>query len=537
MIRQRLVFDWQIWLLALTGVSSWIMAYDIRRATLALLLIIAGLIVYLIMANLPDPQQWHGTTRSALEAIFAGLPAAIAIYFLLTNDWSLWIGKLSVFDPILRVLAAWPLSLGGLSPNPNVIGGILAALLPLQVFALRHARRRVAVALIGLSLMTLLLTQTRGAWLALLLVAGMWLLWRILARRLTAMRRARWIWLGSVLAVGTVCAATLILTPLGEQLLGLGGDRRNLWQNSIDLIGDYPVTGIGLAGFEMAYSTYVLLVHVGHTFHAHNLWLDVWLNQGLLGVIALAGLIVNAVWPKPASRWRIAALSSLAVILLHGLVDDPFYGFGGIGLPIVIPLGLLVRQPEQAAAHSAYQRARWQPAAAIWALAVGAVVLAVLAPAGRALFEENWGAVIQTRAELSVYDWPAVPLQDVLRRSDVAGSAAAAQHYQRALALDPANAAAHRRLAQIELAHDQFESACRHLAAAYAGSPQQRATRQLLGECQALADRPYEAAALWRTVDLGQEQLAIRQYWYDEYLQDHASAEKLKLAARALASE
>ncbi len=535
---RRLNFDWQIALIGLSALFGWLIAYDSRAASVELALVIIGLLVYFLFANLPDLVEWRGRQRAWLSGILAVLPFVIALYFLLTNDWAHATEKLPPFTPIFELFAQWPLSSIGVGVNPNVIGGALAALLPLQVYVLRSARRWIKAVLLAVTLLALLLTETRGAWLALLAAAVMWMAWRIITARVADQKRARWWWIGFVVLAGLLIGSALIITPLGDRLLGLGGDRRNIWLNSIALIGDYPFTGIGLAAYEMVYSTYALLVHVGYTFHAHNLWLDMWLNQGLLGTVALAGLIINAVWPKPASRWRMAALLSLAVILLHSLIDDPFYGYGAVGLPLIfIPLGLLVRRSEQAEAQSAPQRRKLQPALALWALAAGALLLAIVTPSGRALLEENWGAVDQTRAELSVYDWPAVPIQDALRRSDVAGSADAITHYQQALALDTSNVAANRRLGQIELARNDYEAACRHLATAYAGNPYQRATRQLLGECDALMDRPDEAAALWRTIDLGEEQLTIRQYWYDEYIQDHVRADKLKIAARVLAGE
>jgi O-antigen ligase len=535
---RRLNFDWQIILIGLSAFFGWLIAYNSRGANVELALVIIGLLVYFLFANLPDPVEWHGRQRTWLNGILAGLPLVIAVYFLLTNDWAHAIEKVPLLAPLFNLFAQWPLSSIGLGVNPNVIGGALAALLPLQVFALRSTRRWIKIVLPAITVIALLLTATRGAWLALAVATAMWIAWQVITARVTNQKRARWLWIGVVVIAGILIGGVLIATPLGERLLGLGGDRRNIWQNSVDLIGDYPVTGIGLAGFEMVYSTYALLVHVGHTIHAHNLWLDMWLNQGILGVIALAGLILNAVWPKPSSPWRMPALIALAVILLHSLVDDPFYGYGGAGLPLIfIPLGLLVRRSAQAASQGVTQRKKIQPAVMLWGPAAIALVLMVVTPAGRALLEENLGAIDQTRAELSVYDWPAVPIQDALRRSDVAGSAEAVAHYQQALTLDPSNVAANRRLGQIELAHTDDEAACLHLTLAYAGDPYQRATRQFLGECKALTDRPDEAVALWRTIDLGEAQLDIRQYWYDEYLQDHARAAKLKLAAHALTGE
>ena len=145
-----------------------------------------------------------------------------------------------------------------------------------------------------------------------------------------------------------------------------------------------------------------------------------------------------------------------------------------------------------------------------------ALVLALLPPV-RAQFQAQLGAVSQTRAELSVYRWPEWPIQDALRRP-LPGAAqpprslsilAPPSHaIEAALALDPANVTANRRLGQIELSRGQYEAARRHLEAAYGAAPGQRATRQLLGESYALAGDAAGAAALWRTVDLAQGQLS-----------------------------
>jgi hypothetical protein len=366
----------------------------------------------------------------------------------------------------------------------------------------------------------------------------MCVIWKAITRRVANIRRARVVWLAIITLGNLIMVAGLLLTPIGESLLGLGGDRRDIWRNSVDLIGDYPFTGLGLAGFEMAYSTYALLIHVGHTTHAHNLWLDLWLNQGLLAVVALAGLVLNAVWPKPASSWRMPALIALAVILLHSLVDDPYYGYGGLALPVIfIPLGLLLRPGTGEASPPLKAHPRFQPAFIVWGLAAVVLVLTVISPTGRAAFTANLGAVQQTRTELSVYHWPEVPIQDVLRQSNAGDLTATVQYYEAALVLDAMNASANRRLGQIELARQQVAAACAHLTTAYQTAPHQRATRQLLGECAAFADQPGRAVQLWKTVDVNQSQLNIRMWWYQEYLHDGAHAAQFQTALQALARE
>ena len=135
------VFDWQIGMILAAAVLGWLWTYNRQLATAELMLLLSGVIAYFVMANLSDPLRVRGQTRSILSGFLAFLPAAIALYFLLTNDWSRGLGKVSVLEPVLRGLAAWPLSQASLGLNPNVVGGLIAALLPLQVFALRPARR------------------------------------------------------------------------------------------------------------------------------------------------------------------------------------------------------------------------------------------------------------------------------------------------------------------------------------------------------------------------------------------------------------
>jgi O-antigen ligase len=527
-------FDWQISLIGLSALVGLLIAYNQQMAALQFVIVAISIAVYLIGVNIPDPIAIGGRPRSVLAAMVTLLPAVIAVIFVVTNNWAHWIGKVPAFDPILRVLAGWlP---GAASPvNPNVIGGALAALLPLQVFALRRARRVISVPLIALTLIALVLSQTRGAWLSLILVLGMWMLWRVVTKRVMDESRARRLWLASMIGCGVIVIGILVVTPMGDRLLGLGGDRRAIWSNSVDLIGDYPLTGLGLAGFEMAYSTYTMLIHVGHTLHAHNLWLDMWLNQGLIGTVALAGMIINATWHRSSSTWRIPSLLALGVALLYGLVDDPYYGPGL--LVVFIPLGLLIRSDSSIPMDASIHRPKFQPALTVWIATIGILVVGLLTPLGRATLEANLGTLSQTYVELSRYRWPDVPIQDALRRSGAADLSSAIAHYTAALYIDPTNATANRRLGQIELAREQFEAACTHLGAAYQAAPYQRATRQLLGECDAFTGEVAKAVELWKTIDVSQSQLNIRQWWYDEYLQDDAHAAQFQAAVNALSRE
>lgn len=514
MIRmRRLTFDWQIVPWSLSALLGGLIAYDTTQGAIGFSLAAFGIALYLFFHNLFDGRR--------LRLTLILLPLLVAIAYLVAGDWSRAMAKL----PLLSSVFVW---LGTLQPNlgfainSNVAGGVLAMLFPLQAWALRDNSRTIRGVMAGISLAGLLLSASRGAWLALMLAASMALTWREVDRRAVSQKKARIIWLVIIGAGALILIVGLGLTPLGDRLLGLGGDRPAIWSNSVALLNDYAVTGLGFGSFEMAYSTYALLTHVGHTVHAHNLWLNVWLDQGLLGAIALLGLTLNAVWPRSnASHWRLASLTALSVILIHGLFDDAFYGYGGAAIPLLLlPIALATRASE-AQKPSFVEPARvirFQPAPAIWTVAAVILIAMSLTPGGQSVIEANLGAVAQTRAELSVYRWPEVPIQDVLRESEGVNLSAAVQHYDRAVMLDSMNVMANRRLGQIELARKEYISACSHLQKAYDTQPDQRATRQLLGECFALDGDVERAAQLWREIDLTQGQITGRLWWYGNHL-------------------
>jgi tetratricopeptide (TPR) repeat protein len=157
---------------------------------------------------------------------------------------------------------------------------------------------------------------------------------------------------------------------------------------------------------------------------------------------------------------------------------------------------------------------------------VGAVAIVTgwSMPATRSLLESNLGALLQTRAELSRYRWPQWPLQDALRRSDSVSLAAAIDHYRAALAIDPGNAVANRRLGQIGLSMGRYDDARLLLEAAYRTAPDQNATRAMFGESLAVTGDVALAAEVWRTVAKEQDQLQIRRWWYTS-VDDHQRAQ------------
>jgi hypothetical protein len=64
-----------------------------------------------------------------------------------------------------------------------------------------------------------------------------------------------------------------------------------LWRDSLPLIQDYFFTGSGLGATAMIYATYAYLLHVPYLYHAHNLYVQIALEQGVPALLAWLGLM------------------------------------------------------------------------------------------------------------------------------------------------------------------------------------------------------------------------------------------------------
>jgi hypothetical protein len=261
---------------------------------------------------------------------------------------------------------------------------------------------------------------------------------------------------------------------------------------------------------------------VGFITHMHNLFVQIAVEQGVFGLVVFLGLLALAVWSvlratSPACATPVfgyAAGAALAAQVVHGMSDVGAYS-SLLAVVMFLPIGFAVGAAGLAGGDSstASPGTLWLPVGLMSMLVLVLVVLVL--PGGQAVLQANLGAVAQTRAELGVYEWPEWPIQDDLRRSPQVDLGPALTRYQAALARNVANVTANRRLGQIELSRGDYESARRHLEAAYSAAPGQRVTRQLLGESYAIAGDSERAAQLWQTLELSESQLQIRAWWYE----------------------
>jgi cytochrome c-type biogenesis protein CcmH/NrfG len=402
----------------------------------------------------------------------------------------------------------------------------------------RPLARATAIAL-GLAMLGLLLTVERTAWLGLAVGCAVALFCHAYActTKDSAMRDLlnAFVLTGLLILLGI---ALLVMMPSSRHffsnLLGTSPySRPYIWRDALTLIQDYRFTGSGLGQTGMVLSTYVYLFQVPFLFQVYDLFLQIGIEQGIPGLIGFSGMMIAALLQiviayrqgRPAMRWFCTAtLASLIALTVHGSLDAGLYISKLVPI-LLIPFGAAMLLPvsfKPAGTHrSGAVGSRAMGSGAIGAILPVMALLCLFLPAGSgAVWQANLAAVEQSRLELSAYEWPLWPIQDELRRSDSLDLSSVIADYQRALELDPNNSTAHRRLGQIALSLGEYDGARQHLQMAYAIAPEQRVTRQLLGELYAVTGDVTHAVEVWQSGDTDPHKLELRQWWYTHLGED-----------------
>jgi O-antigen ligase len=168
--------------------------------------------------------------------------------------------------------------------NPNVLGGSLTPFLYIGIVAFFQKQTLKVERMIGLFssalfVFVVLLSQSRGAWIG--AVVG--------AIALLALHKPKLLFLSIPVVIASLFFRDVILTYLqNADLDSLTSNRLALWQTAFYLIQDFMFTGLGLNMFAPV--SRLLYPHLLSTsevlIHPHNMWLTLWLDFGLFGVVA-----------------------------------------------------------------------------------------------------------------------------------------------------------------------------------------------------------------------------------------------------------
>lgn len=183
-------------------------------------------------------------------------------------------------------------------------------------------------------IVSIYLTKSYSGWLA--LTVGLAVLWLSLPKRRTKL---------ILLIIGLSIFLPLMIYEAGNSRfrhydsfwhISSKDARMLIWQAALSTGINQPILGAGLGGFRFAYQDYIKtlpkLPPEREAPFPHNLYLTLWLETGLLGLISFLWLMIiffSQLFKRDKNQapnyLNIIIAAGLLAILVHGLTDTPYF--------------------------------------------------------------------------------------------------------------------------------------------------------------------------------------------------------------------
>jgi O-antigen ligase len=345
------------------------------------ILLLAGIAVFVVGAGLSLWASYSasGTIKELLKWIQVLLLVLVVAN---TGRW-LWVVFGIVLSAALQaVIGLWEFQGGsgaahlwildfryfrafGTFGQPNPFGTFMGMTLPLAVgaslgflwAAVRHDYKKpqrdelwVGLVFAGMAMLIaagLMASWSRGAWLGFMGAMAV-LAW--------SLPRPQWI--GNIAVIGGASAVILLaslgmlpaaatnrLTSFTQDFTGFRDVRGEVisndnfavverlahWQSAIDMAETNPWLGVGFGNYEVAYPEYALINWPNALGHAHNYYLNLLAETGMIGLLAyliMWGVIAGSTWRLLATDdWRLRGIAAGLLgtwthISIHSLLDN-----------------------------------------------------------------------------------------------------------------------------------------------------------------------------------------------------------------------
>ncbi len=320
---------------------------------------IAAFAAWALLSAVASVRPLYSLEKFGQEAIASfGLYSLVLVHVRSERDHRRILGALSAGVLILAGYGLWEWSrpwhppgtyIRSLTAGGTYIGAYLAAVIPVaaaQTAVGGTLRRGWWWLITGVGLLCVVPTQSRAAW------AGVGI-----ALVFLAVVAVRWLWLALAAVVAAaplvfgseVLQRFLMLVSPAHALADVSTiDRIPVWLYALRRTGDHPVLGFGFGrqvpGVVMSegYRSGELVVQGGPLGYAHNTFLDIGLQMGVVGLalfVWLLGAVIVALWrawrAAPPGYSRMVAAGVLAMALAFPLramtnnyyTDDPVIMF------------------------------------------------------------------------------------------------------------------------------------------------------------------------------------------------------------------
>jgi len=527
----RTSFDWLVAVFLITAWVGYWAAYDKTTAWSKVWLIVTAVLLYYSFNAQPRENLIY------ICALFFCIGVGMSVFYFMTYDFIAAPRKLEFVNQIGRWIMNVRPQVGLNSIHPNYVAGIVAITTPFIFYPLWKLRDRRPVLLyvlvfIGLCLASfaVLMATSRGVIMAIVTAGGLWLLWKIThLDRIKSQFKSEAVFPSLVLIYLFLVVAFLYAGPASSVSAVSGpdtygtGSRLELFTRSLYFLAVFPITGGGLGSFPGLYSHYMLGVPFFYLPNSHNLFLDVAIEQGLLGGLAFLLIFISSVWSvsrmivkEQAPDMQIftwLVLLALVVAFIHGMVDDYLYNGNGTFLSLALAGLSVILKPEQVQTPNRMS---------LWT--IGLISLAIISilvfnlDKFRSVWYANLGAVQAAQVELADFpngEWVGREILPKLDKAD------ASLHIS--IQLDPTNQTANYYLGLISMLREDFQPASVYLGEAYQQMPYNRGIIKSLGYCYVWLGDVKQAKRLLAEIPETSDELNVYVWWWETKGRDDLS--------------
>ncbi len=547
----RTPFDWFIAIFLITAWIGYWAAYDKTAAWTKVWLIVTAVLLYYTLGEQPTQNL------EILSILSFGFALGLSIYFFLTDDFTGSRGGISTWWMSHRPQVHWP------AIHPGYTAGLLILTSVFAFYWLWNIRKKAVRGFnlltnlflslgIGTIIWAFLLSMSHEVWAIAIGVLAISIAQKVptLAEHIAKPRMRS----AFPILVLVGLAALIFLFYLGparasaDTSLRDYGDnsRAELFARSAYFLADYPILGGGLASFPGLYSKYILAIPNYYFVDSYNIFLDVAIEQGLIGGLAFALIYLGSIWlvsrtivsaPLPQIRllsWL--ALFALVVTVIHGLFYDYLYNGDGT-LLLLFPVGISMisvknlDNPVDSTTQLDKTSFLWNEANSRRMFAVfllGIVTILTLNINKMAsIWYANLGAVQMSQVELQKFPtngWAGFEIVPALE--------GAQDSLRSAVEYDPSNETANYRLGIIFMLRQNFEVASQYLEAAQAKAPNHRGIIKSLGYCYVWLGNLDAAQLLLAKIPEAQTELDAYVGWWATHGRPDLSEKASMMAAR-----
>ncbi len=525
---RRTPFDLLLLIFLITAWIGYWAAYDKPTAWIKAWLIVNAVLFYYALSA--QPRKNLGLL-SFLSFCFA---SAIAIYFFLTYDLTGHRSGAAIWWMTHRPQVEWPALNHGNTSGLLLISSIFAlywlwGLRKNFVGSVSVLLKFLLILVIGLMSLTFLLAISHGVELIVLGAVGFGILWKV-STSPKSIAGGNTVFPVLVLVYLTVLIIFVYIGPAGEPAgqdpndYGINSRAESLERGAYFLI-DYPITGAGLNSFPGLYSQYMIVIPFFYFINSYNLFLDIAIEQGLVGGVVFLIIYLRVVWlvsqrivtavsnESRVINWM--SLLALLVMMVYGLFYDNLYHGNGTAL-LFYPLGMAMiglrnrHHSRDEVVQLPRELPRWNMA--MITLSVLALILMLGVNIHKVI--SHWyadlGALQMSQVELKNFPANQWATSEIVSRLEPAEST-----LQAALQYDPQNQTANYRLGLISMLRRDFKSAAAHLETAHEEAPNHRGIIKNLGYAYVWLGELDKAQTLLGRIPEARDEMSVYIWWWE----------------------